>query len=53
MANVKSLVRAPKIIEPRLFVGIEIDGVSQLVGRLQFVQTAKEFTASFQYDSTY
>ena len=53
MANVKSLVRAPKIIEPRLFVGIEIDGVSQLVGRLQFVQTAQEFTASFQYDSTY
>ena len=53
MAKTTASSNSPKVLEPTFFVGIEIRGVSYLVGELQCVQSTQDFVAIFQYAPSY
>ena len=53
MAKTTSLASASKILEPTLFVGVEIRGVNHFVGELRCTQSTQDFVASFQYAPAY
>ena len=53
MAKTTSSANSPKVLEPTLFVGIEIRGVNHFVGELRCAQSTQDFVASFQYAPSY
>lgn len=53
MAKTSSSANSPKVLEPTLFVGIEIRGVNHFVGELQCAQSTQDFAAIFQYAPSY
>lgn len=53
MAKTTSSANPPKVLEPTLFVGIEIRGVNHFVGELRCAQSTQDFVASFQYAPSY